>query len=84
MDEDGEDRESPSANDLTIELQNLNPLSHHNATLAQQTRQARASGENLKYMTPAPQTRQAMQSGEIFNYSLSCYSNILSMIIGLI
>ena len=35
--------------------QNLNPLSHPNATLAPQTRQARASGENLNYVTLAPQ-----------------------------
>ena len=38
-------------NDLTIGWQNLNPLSHPNATLAPQARQARASGENLIYMT---------------------------------
>ena len=37
-------------NDLTIEWQNLNPLSHPNATLAPQTRQARASDEILSYL----------------------------------
>ena len=31
-------------------LENLNPLSHPNATLAPQARQARASGENLNYL----------------------------------
>ena len=35
-------------NDLTIGWQKLNPLSHPNATLAPQ---ARASGENLNYVT---------------------------------
>ena len=54
------------------------PLSHPNATLAQQ---ARASGENLNYVTLAPQARQARLSGEILNYLLSRYSDILSMII---
>ena len=56
-------------------------LSHPNATLAPQTRQARAIGENLNYVTLAPQARQARPSGEILNYSLSHYSDILSMII---
>ena len=42
-------------NDLTIGWQILNPLSHPNATLASQARQARASVENLNYMTLAPQ-----------------------------
>ena len=37
--------------DLTIGWQNLNPLSHPNATLVPQARQARASGENLNYKT---------------------------------
>ena len=54
---------SPSFNDLTIGWQNFNPLSHPNATIAPQARQARASGENLNYMTPAP---QAWPSCEIF------------------
>ena len=40
-------------NDLTIGWQNFNPLSHPNATLAPQARQARASGENFNYMTLA-------------------------------
>ena len=61
-------------------MQKLNPLSHPNATLAPQTRQVRASGENLNYVTLAP---QAKPSGEIFNYSLSHLSDILGMIIGL-
>ena len=52
-------------------MQNLNPLSHPNATLVPQARQARASGENLNYMTLAPPTREARQG---------C-SDILSMII---
>ena len=41
-------------NDLTIGWQNLNLLSHTNATLAPQARQAKASGENLNYMTLLP------------------------------
>ena len=49
-----------------------------NATLVPQASKARASGENLNYMTLAPQARPR---GEILNYSLSCYSDILSMII---
>ena len=43
-------------------------LSHPDATLAPQARQARVSGENLNNMTLAPQVRQA---SEILNYSLS-------------
>ena len=68
-------------NDLTIGWQNLNPLSHPNATLAPQARQGRTSGENLNYETLATQARQAKQSGEILNYLLSRYSDILSRII---
>ena len=56
------------SNDLTIEWQNLNPLSHPHATLAQQ---ARASGENLNYLTLALQARQARASFGILNYLLS-------------
>ena len=52
-------------NDLTIGWQNLNLLSHPNATLAPQARQARASDENWNYVTLAPQARQAKSSGEI-------------------
>ena len=55
-------------NDLTTGWQNLNLLSHPNSILASQARQARASGENLNYVTLAPQARP---SGEILNYSLS-------------
>ena len=55
-------------NDLTIGWENLNLLSHPNATLVPQARQARASGENLNYVTLAPQARP---SGKILNYSLS-------------
>ena len=51
------------------------------ATLAPQTRQAKASGENWNYVTLALQTRQAKPSGEILNYLLSRSSDILSMII---
>ena len=40
---------------LTIGWQNLNLLSHPNATIVQQARQARASGENFNYVTLAPQ-----------------------------
>ena len=58
-------------NDHTIGWQKLNPLSHPNATLAPQARQARASGENLNYVTLTPQARQARPSGEILNYSQS-------------
>ena len=50
-------------NDLTIGWQTLNPLYHPNATLAPQTRQARASGENLNNVTLVPQARQARLSG---------------------
>ena len=63
--------ESSCCNDLTIGWQNLNLLSHPNATLAPQARQAKASSENLNYMTLAPQGRQARPSGEILNYLLS-------------
>ena len=55
-------------NDLTIGWKNLNSLSHPNATLVPQARQAEASGENLNYMTLAPQARKARPSGEILNY----------------
>ena len=65
---------SGKTNDLTIGWQKLNLLSHSNATLVPQARQARASGENLNYVTLAPKARP---SGEIFNYSLSCKSDIL-------
>ena len=57
--------------DLTIGWQNLNLLSHPNATLAPQARQARVSGEILNCVTLAPQARQARPSGEILNYLLS-------------
>ena len=53
---------------MYVGWQNLNLLSHPNATLATLARQARASGEDLNYVTLAP---QAMPSGEILNYSLS-------------
>ena len=53
---------------LTIGWQNLNLLSHPNATIVQQARQARASGENFNYVTLAPQLRS---SGKILNYLLS-------------
>ena len=48
------------SNDLPIGWQNLNLLSHPNATLAPLARQARASGENLSYMTLAPQARPSV------------------------
>ena len=57
-------------NDHTVGWQNLNLLS---ATLALQARQARASGENLNYVTLAPQARP---SGSILNYLLSRKSDI--------
>ena len=55
----------------------------HSASLPPQARLARASGENLNYVTLAPQVRKARASGqnlnymtlaqgEILNYSLSC------------
>ena len=44
-------------------------MSHPNATLAPQVRQARDSGENLNYVTLAPQARQARASGENLNYA---------------
>ena len=59
------------SNDFTIGLQNLNLLSQPNATLALQTRQARASGENLNYVILAPLARKPKSSGEILNYLLS-------------
>ena len=67
--------ETSQANDLTLGWQNLNLLSHPNATLAPQARQVRASiGKNLNYVTLAPQARA---SGENLNYSLSRESDIL-------
>ena len=63
--------QSSNTNDLTIGWQNLNPLSHPNATLAPQARQVRTSGENLNYVTLVPQARQARASGEFLNYLLS-------------
>ena len=57
------------SNDHTIGWQSLNLLSHPNATLVPKARQARASGENLNYMTLALQARP---SGEILNYLWSC------------
>ena len=56
------------SNDITVGWQNLNLLSHPHATLAPQIRQARASGENLNYMTLV---QQARPSGENLNYLLS-------------
>ena len=53
-------------NDHTIGYNNQNLLSQPNATLVL-ARQARASGENLSYVTLAPQARP---SGEILNYLL--------------
>ena len=50
---------------------------HPNATLAPQASQARASGENLEYMTLASKARQARPSSEILDYSVSPYSDIL-------
>ena len=44
-------------NDLTMGWQNLYLLSHPNATLAPQARQAWASGENLNYETLVQQAR---------------------------
>ena len=52
--DDVENIETDRLNDLTIGWQNLNPLSQLNATLAPQGRQARASGENLNFLTLAP------------------------------
>ena len=52
-------------NDLTKGWQNLNTLSHPNLTLAPQARQARASGENLNYVTLAPQARNTRPKVEI-------------------
>ena len=46
---------SDQTNDYTIGWQNSKLLSHPNATLAPQARQARASGENLNYVTLEPQ-----------------------------
>ena len=67
---------SGKTNDPTIGWQKLNLLSHSNATLVPQARQARASGENLNYMTLAP---QASIGGEIVDFLLSHYFDILNM-----
>ena len=58
------------SNALTIGWQNLNPLSHPNAILAPN---ARASGEDLNYITLTPQSRQTRPrpSVKILNYLLS-------------
>ena len=50
---------------IIYRMANLNPLSCPNTILAPQARQARASGENLNYVTLAPIARQAKPSGEI-------------------
>ena len=63
--------ETRVTNDYSIGWQNLYLLSQPNATLVPQTRRARASGENLNYVTLASQTRQARSSDEILNYLLS-------------
>ena len=52
-----------------IGWQHLTLLSPPNAALAPQARQARASGENLNYVTLVPQARQARPSGAILNYT---------------
>ena len=49
-------------NDLTIGCQNLNPLSHPNATLAPQARQARRSGEILNYVRNTSTTSKACKA----------------------
>ena len=41
-----------------IGWQNLNPLSHPNATLAPLARQAKASSENFNYTALVPQAMQ--------------------------
>ena len=64
--------QSSELNDHTLGWLNSNLLSHPNATLAPQARQAMASGENFNYMTLVAQARQARPSGVIWNYSLSC------------
>ena len=42
---------------IIYRMAKLNLLSHRNATLALQARQAMASSENLNYVTLAPQAR---------------------------
>ena len=64
--------ESQSEPMIRNRMAKLNLLSHPNSTIAPQARQARASGENLNFVTLAPKARQARLSGEILNYSLSC------------
>ena len=49
---------------IIYRMAKINPLSHPNAT---QARQAKASGENLNYVTLAPLTRP---SGELLVESL--------------
>ena len=53
-------------NDLPIGWQNLNTLSHPNATLAPQARQARASGKNLNYVTLAPKVSFELLAESLF------------------
>ena len=72
---------SAPGNDLTTGWKNFKLLSHLNATLAPQARQAQASGENLNYVTLARQARQARPRGEILNYSLSRYSDFSQLCI---
>ena len=48
-------------NDDTIGWQNLNLLSHSNATIAPQARQARASGINLNYLLSQHSRQQTIQ-----------------------
>ena len=53
-------------NDLPVGWQNLNPLSHPNATLAPQARQAKASGKNLNYVTLAPKVSFELLAESLF------------------
>ena len=66
------------SNDLTIGWQNLNPLSHPNTTLAPQAMEARASGENLNYVTLALQARWWWH-GELLAESLVWYPELKSL-----
>ena len=46
----------------------MNPLSHLNATLAPQARQAMASGENLNYVTLAPSMYKQGKQGQVMKF----------------
>ena len=66
-------------NDLTIGWQNLNLLSHPTATLGPQARQARASCENLNYMTLSATSKAKCWNFELLAVVLFWYPNVRSL-----